>query len=323
MIIKEAVLNKSQMRDAISLAQELLYNPQEVQDIITDVTGSEYGSIEDIDVDEVYDQTRQYIINLLSDEDNDVTDNAKEDLIDAFDINVRVIYESQITSDLPIKVDNFLQDFVQVTGKLSYGDIMKFGEKWKMIEKTNQTIIKKLIQSAKRVMKDYSELDMYEIYEESPEFKKTCDQIIRMVKSLEEDTVRKSNGKWTNRGKNGEEHGEFKTKKQADAQRKAMFANGYKGEDLGYDSLEDKYRNKFTIQEGIDDYEIYTIALDIAIPKGREDLLRRDSGPLGKLYSKLSSALISCGYEMAGDYIEYEKGNTEIYVDSEYEFFED
>ena len=44
-----------------------------------------------------------------------------------------------------------------------------------------------------------------------------------------EDTVKKSNGKWTNRGDNGEEHGEFTTKKQADAQRKAMFANGYKG----------------------------------------------------------------------------------------------
>ena len=47
---------------------------------------------------------------------------------------------------------------------------------------------------------------------------------------LGEDTVKKSNGKWVNRGDDGTEHGEFKTKKQADAQRKAMFANGYKGE---------------------------------------------------------------------------------------------
>lgn len=42
-----------------------------------------------------------------------------------------------------------------------------------------------------------------------------------------EDTIKKSNGKWTNKGKDGE-HGEFDTKKQADAQRKAMFANGYR-----------------------------------------------------------------------------------------------
>lgn len=46
---------------------------------------------------------------------------------------------------------------------------------------------------------------------------------------LSEDTVKKSNGKWTNRGDDGEEHGEFKTKKAADAQRRAMYANGFKG----------------------------------------------------------------------------------------------
>jgi len=46
---------------------------------------------------------------------------------------------------------------------------------------------------------------------------------------INEDTVKKANGKWTNRGKDGKEHGEFNTKKEADAQRKAMYANGYKG----------------------------------------------------------------------------------------------
>lgn len=45
-------------------------------------------------------------------------------------------------------------------------------------------------------------------------------------KDLTEDTV-KRNGKWVNKGKDGT-HGTFKTKKAADAQRKAMFANGYK-----------------------------------------------------------------------------------------------
>lgn len=47
---------------------------------------------------------------------------------------------------------------------------------------------------------------------------------------IKEDTVKKDN-KWVNKGKEGT-HGEFKTKKAADAQRKAMFANGYKGESL-------------------------------------------------------------------------------------------
>jgi hypothetical protein len=43
---------------------------------------------------------------------------------------------------------------------------------------------------------------------------------------LREDTVKTSDGKWTNKGKEGT-HGKFKTKKEADAQRKAMFANGF------------------------------------------------------------------------------------------------
>lgn len=44
--------------------------------------------------------------------------------------------------------------------------------------------------------------------------------------SIKEDTVKQGN-KWVNKGKEGT-HGTFKTKKQADAQRKAMFARGYK-----------------------------------------------------------------------------------------------
>ena len=44
--------------------------------------------------------------------------------------------------------------------------------------------------------------------------------------SLNEDTV-KQNGKWVNKGKEGT-HGTFKTKKAADAQRRAMFAQGYR-----------------------------------------------------------------------------------------------
>lgn len=47
--------------------------------------------------------------------------------------------------------------------------------------------------------------------------------------SLTEDTI-KQDGKWVNKGKEGT-HGEFKTKKEADAQRRAMYANGY-GESL-------------------------------------------------------------------------------------------
>lgn len=45
---------------------------------------------------------------------------------------------------------------------------------------------------------------------------------------LDEDTVKRGSS-WVNKGKEGT-HGKFKTKKEADAQRKAMFASGYKAE---------------------------------------------------------------------------------------------
>lgn len=64
--------------------------------------------------------------------------------------------------------------------------------------------------------------------------------------SLNEDTV-KQGSKWVNKGKEGT-HGKFKTKKAADAQRKAMFANGYKGESL---------------QEGSDEYYTKLISTDL------------------------------------------------------------
>ena len=56
--------------------------------------------------------------------------------------------------------------------------------------------------------------------------------------SLKEDTVKTKDGKWTNKGDTGETHGEFKTKKEADAQRKAMFANGYRENLKEWDTME-------------------------------------------------------------------------------------
>lgn len=67
---------------------------------------------------------------------------------------------------------------------------------------------------------------------------------------LNEDTIKQDN-KWVNKGKEGT-HGSFKTKKAADAQRKAMFANGYKeslNEDINMtrkemiDWIEDNWNN--------------------------------------------------------------------------------
>ena len=60
---------------------------------------------------------------------------------------------------------------------------------------------------------------------------------------LEEDTI-KQDGKWVNKGKEGT-HGTFRTKKEADAQRKAMFAQGYKE---GLNEMLDEY-HFYDVQE--------------------------------------------------------------------------
>lgn len=75
------------------------------------------------------------------------------------------------------------------------------------------------------------------------------DEETEQEESLTEDTVKTSDGKWTNKGKEGT-HGKFKTKKQADKQRKAMFANGYKAESKETDKL---YKAVSDTVDAIDD----------------------------------------------------------------------
>lgn len=57
------------------------------------------------------------------------------------------------------------------------------------------------------------------------------------TRELNEDTV-KQGSSWVNKGKEGT-HGKFKTKKAADKQRKAMFANGYKAESVNESETEE------------------------------------------------------------------------------------
>lgn len=83
--------------------------------------------------------------------------------------------------------------------------------------------------------------EIYDILPEEPEWlsREDIDEYERKMlavkaekeakrEPLEEDTI-KQGASWVNKGKEGT-HGKFKTKKEADAQRKAMFASGYKAE---------------------------------------------------------------------------------------------
>lgn len=114
--------------------------------------------------------------------------------------------------------------------------------------------------------------------------------------TMTEDTIRKSNGKWTNRGDDGKEHGEFDTKAEADAQRKAMYANGYKGESL-YSSPHRYKRSEIeavrdaalAVKDNSDLYNVYDMLLGIdAMPIYRnycdlEDQNRFSYAELGKM----------------------------------------
>ena len=69
------------------------------------------------------------------------------------------------------------------------------------------------------------------------------------IESIKEDTVKTKSGKWVNKGKEGT-HGTFKTKKEADAQRKAMFAQGFK------ESVVDWKKARYFIDDNMeDDYD--------------------------------------------------------------------
>lgn len=71
--------------------------------------------------------------------------------------------------------------------------------------------------------------------------------------TINEDVKKLPNGKWANVGKDGKaDSGEFDTKKEAEAQRKAMYANGYKGESLEEDveiEIETKDEPKVEVED--------------------------------------------------------------------------
>lgn len=159
---------------------------------------------------------------------------------------------------------------------------------------------------------------------------------------LDEDTIKKSNGKWVNRGDDGKEHGELKTKKQADAQRKAMFANGYKEgvwslpkeekdsqkiisilkKPINQDNAPDVKTKLYHI---LGDDEIYDILDSCGSEDCRDDLIDRigqlatDNNMLKKVYANISEsksrAAISDLKEWAETKTFWEKGNVEIIED--------
>ena len=103
--------------------------------------------------------------------------------------------------------------------------IAKYGKKYALMSKREFDRAK---ENPEKWFKEWtidlfpSKKELIRAFKSEPAYKSIFDGI-----ELNEDTVKTSSGKWVNKGKEGT-HGTFKTKKAADAQRKAMFANGYK-----------------------------------------------------------------------------------------------
>lgn len=79
---------------------------------------------------------------------------------------------------------------------------------------------------------DYFDYYIEELYDEFGDPNAEEEEYEDDEESLKEDTVKQGN-KWVNKGNTGKTHGEFKTKKQADEQRKAMFVNKKKNSNWG------------------------------------------------------------------------------------------
>lgn len=124
------------------------------------------------------------------------------------------------------------RDRKSVNGNSKYYDLVNLYESCNLSADNKKTL-------AKMINNNASDKAIYSFLYECYEGKE----------DIKEDTVKKD-GKWVNKGKEGT-HGEFKTKKAADAQRKAMFANGYKGE-----SLKESVSDKYPIDKLFDSYTI-------------------------------------------------------------------
>ena len=183
------------------------------------------------------------------DENNELKPEVKEKLEQIAQIFIDKLAED----DIPLDVDDII--IVGSNANYNYGpqsDIdLHIVADLSQFKGREKELAEKIYQAKKTIFNDkYDPMIrgfQVEIYVEPAEDKnmnKIPDEVEMEEEQLEEDTI-KQNGKWVNKGKEGT-HGSFKTKKAADAQRKAMFANGYHEsleEEYDYEDLEDYVRH--------------------------------------------------------------------------------
>lgn len=86
-----------------------------------------------------------------------------------------------VSNELPEDVDNFLMDFAQVYGGITYEDITDFGAVWDLLKPRTQNLVYNTINQIEEACDDTG-LDYYEAAEEYADVKNDCEQLIDLVK---------------------------------------------------------------------------------------------------------------------------------------------
>ena len=194
-------------------------------------------------VEDTISETTEIKFKDLSDIDYSFADEGRFlfDFKDGTHLNIDLDMEDSKTYG-PSEVIEEIKKSIDRNGKITFTD---FDTKYKY-SISDPVFIDTIIEDIQENFEDWDDDDDEDEYDES----------------LNEDTI-KRNGKWVNVGKDGKANsGKFKTKEEADAQRKAMFANGYKGESLEEETNMDKINrylksiNEKPITEAIDKNKI-------------------------------------------------------------------
>ena len=86
-------------------------------------------------------------------------------------------------SSFPHTLETKLDDFAQEYGKIDYNDIAKLERVWDSIDVDTQFVIKDLIAKIRREVKG-SGMDAGELASEDVGFRRTCDKLVSIIKSV-------------------------------------------------------------------------------------------------------------------------------------------
>lgn len=87
-----------------------------------------------------------------------------------------------VTNHLPIKVDLFLETFVQSYGELTYTDILQLGDIWDMLERTTQIKIRHYVAELMGACNEMG-MDIWEAADNDYEVEQMCKDLIGTIRS--------------------------------------------------------------------------------------------------------------------------------------------